>query len=43
MPYPVKQLNNFLGKLHSHFTVLPRITLVRDCFVTGLLASIIRC
>ena len=46
MLYPVKQLNLFLLKYHSHFTCTPSLTyiaLVHDCFLTGLLASVICC
>ena len=41
MLYPVKQPDHFLGNWHSHFSVLPHTTLIRDCFLTGLLASFI--
>jgi len=41
MLYPVKQLAHFLGKWHSHFSVLPHTTLVCDCFCTALLVSVI--
>ena len=39
--YPFKQLDHFLGNWHSHFSVLPHISLIRDCFRTWLLASVI--
>jgi len=39
--YPVKQLDQFLGNWHSHFSVLSHSTLVCDCFHTALPASII--
>jgi len=39
--YPVKRLDYFLGNWHSHFSVLPHTTLVRDCLCTGLLKSVI--
>ena len=48
--YPVKLLNHFPVKYHSHFTCNPSLTpfsyytaLLLDCFLTGLLLSIICC
>jgi len=39
--YPVTQLDHFLGKLHSHFSVLLHTTLVRDCFLLSCCTVII--
>jgi hypothetical protein len=42
--FPVKQLNHFFSKITQslHLYFLTHVALVHDCFLTGLLASVVR-